>query len=314
MNSKKLLPVGFYDLIFEEAYQNHNNINLALDNFFNSGFKLIKTPLVEFEESFSSDKISNYFCTPDLISGKNIIFRNDITLQISRLVASRLAQHKMPLKLCYVGDVLNAKSSDLYADRQQTQVGFEIIGCDDEFSDFEVINLLLSTLNKLKLKKLLIEIYLPNFLQIFLEQLQLDNSNDLKKAIVKKNISEIRKICPENHQIIASIALVNTDLQSIINKIPSAIKSDNIMLELSRAKKIEKFLKENYPEIEICFDLFGDSDNSYHHDIAFDVFCESFSYPIARGGKYKIDNNHDNINAIGATIYMNSLRKISDKK
>lgn len=52
MNSKKLLPVGFYDLIFEEAYQNHNNINLALDNFFNSGFKLIKTPLVEFEESF----------------------------------------------------------------------------------------------------------------------------------------------------------------------------------------------------------------------------------------------------------------------
>ena len=133
---KQLLPVGFYDLLFDEAEKNHENINTALGGFLKAGYRLVKTPLVEFEDNFSSEQMKNSFRATDVISGKNLIFRNDITLQISRLLATRLKEEKLPLKLCYVGDVLCAKSENLYADRQQTQVGVELIGCDKEKSNF----------------------------------------------------------------------------------------------------------------------------------------------------------------------------------
>ena len=306
MTQKQLLPVGFYDLLFDEAEKNHENVNAALATFRTAGYRLIKTPLVEFEDNFSVAETRNSFRATDVISGENLIFRNDITPQISRLLATRLQQEKLPLKLCYVGDVLCAKSEELHADRQQTQVGVEIIGCDETKSDFEIIEILLFALKKLQLKNLLIEFSLPDFFEIFCDELQIKNKAELRSAVMKKNLSAIRDLAGENSEIISKIALSNDDLKNLVSEILAETKSQKISNELEKAQKISEFLQKNFDGIVARFDLFGDHDSSYHHGISFDVFCGEFSYPIARGGRFKINE----INAIGATIYMNSLRKI----
>ncbi len=303
---KQLLPVGFYDLLFEEAKKNHENINAVLANFFEAGYNLIKTPLVEFEDNFSVEEARNSFRAIDVISGKNLIFRNDITLQISRLLASRLMQEKLPLKLCYVGDVLCARSDDLYADRQQTQVGVEIVGCDEEKSDLEVIEILLVVLQKLEMKNLLIEFSLPNFLEIFIDVIAVEKKAELREAIMKKNLSAIKNLAGKNSAIIIKIASLNQDLENLSKEILAQNNSPEIANQLKKAQKILQFLQNNFKTVEARFDLFGDDESSYHSGIAFDVFCGNFSYPIARGGRYKIANQA----AVGATIYMNRLRKI----
>lgn len=313
MNKKfppQLLPVGFYDLLFDEAEKNHKNINEAIDAFLMDGYRLIKTPLVEFEDNFSINETRNSFRATDVISGKNLIFRNDITPQISRLLSTRLRQENMPLKLCYVGDVLCAKSDNLYADRQQTQVGAEIIGCDEEKSDFEVIRVLLSTLKKLQMKNLLIEFSLPNFLEIFLDEIAAEKRDELRVAVMTKNMSAIRSLAGKNSEIISKIAAANDGLENLSQEISTQIKSARILNELKKAQKISEFLQKNFSEITARFDLFGDHESSYHNAIAFDVFCGDFSYPIARGGRYQIENGVEKLNAVGATIYMNRLRKI----
>ncbi|MDX2083542.1 MAG: ATP phosphoribosyltransferase regulatory subunit [Rickettsiales bacterium] len=306
IREKQLLPVGFYDLLFEEAEKNHENINSALAMFLKASYRLIKTPLVEFEDNFHSAEIANSFRSVDVISGKDLIFRNDITPQISRLLASRLKNEKLPLKLCYVGDVLCKKNNDLYADRQQTQVGAEIIGCDLEESNYEIIEILLSVLKKLTDKNLLIEFSLPNFLEVFLNEIGEKNNAELIAAIKQKNISLIKKFANKNAEIITKIALSNQNLKNLALEIFGKINSQKITFEINRAQKIAEFLQKNFPQIKVCFDLFGDDKTSYHRDIAFDVFADNFSYAIARGGRYKIND----LDAIGATIYMNFLRKI----
>ncbi len=305
-----LLPIGFYDLLFDEAEKNHKNINLALDIFFEAGYRLIKTPLLEFSDNFQNHEIENSFEAVDVISGKNLIFRNDITLQIARLLATRFKQEKLPLKLCYVGDVLCAKSEELYADRQQTQVGVEIIGCDEEKSNFEIIKILLSVLKKLEAKKLLIEFSLPDFLEIFLSEIGANNQEELLKAVRKKNISLVKNLDEKNGEIISKIALLNDNLPGLVEEVSAQTKSEELALELQKAQKILRFMKAEFEEVEVRFDLFGDHETSYHHDISFDVFCDDFSYPIARGGKYKINDSSKSLDAVGATIYMNRLRKI----
>jgi len=306
----KLLPVGFYDLLFDEAEKNHENINLALGSFLKAGYRLIKTPLVEFENNFPNCKTKNSFRATDVISGKNLIFRNDITPQISRLLSTRLQNENLPLKLCYVGDVLCAKSEDLYADRQQTQVGVEIIGCDEEKSEFEIIEATLSALKKLQVKNLLIEFSLPEFLEIFLEEINAERKAELREAVMKKNISVIKNLDPKNAEIINKIALSNDNVKSLIADISLKTKSVKISDELKKAQKVTEFLAKNFSEVEVRFDLFGDHDSNYHREIAFDIFCADFSYAIACGGKYKIEANGKTLDAVGSTIYMNRLRKI----
>jgi ATP phosphoribosyltransferase regulatory subunit len=303
---KQLLPVGFYDLLFDEAEKSHRNINITLDSFLKSGYRLIKPPLVEFENNFSATEVQNSFRGVDVISGQNLIFRNDITLQISRLLSTRLKEEKLPLKLCYVGDVLRTKSEDLYADRQQTQVGVEIIGCDKEKSDFEIIELLLVALQKITNKNLLIEFSLPDFLEKFLDEIGAAKNTELRDAIRQKNLSEIKKLAGKNAEIISRITLSNHDIKNLIKEISNKIKPKKISEELQKTQKISKFLEENFPKIEVRFDLFGDQKSTYHHGISFDVFCGDFSYPIACGGRYKIEK----LNSVGATIYMNRLRKV----
>jgi ATP phosphoribosyltransferase regulatory subunit len=310
MTKQSLLPVGFYDLLFDEAEKNHENINTVLAAFLKGGYRLIKTPLVEFEKSFSACEMKNSFRATDVISGENLIFRNDITPQISRLLNTRLQNEKLPMKLCYVGDVLCAKSEELYADRQQTQVGVEIIGCDERKSELEIIEVTLSALKKLQVKNLLIEFCLPDFLEIFLEETRAEKKAELREAIMKKNISAIRNLAGQNAEIISKIALSNDNLENLIYDITAPIKSPKIANELAKAQKIAEFLKKNFLEIEVRFDLFGDHESSYHSKISFDIFCGDFAYSIARGGRYKINRNGQSLDAVGATIYMNRLRKV----
>lgn len=302
----KLLPVGFYDLLFDEAEKNHQNINIAVDEFLRLKYRLIKMPLVEFESSFSRNEMQNSFRAIDVISGENLVFRSDITPQISRLLSTRLQEEKLPLKLCYVGDVLCAKNNDFYKDRQQTQVGVEIIGCDKEQSNFEIIEILLKVLKKIKAEKnLVIEFFLPNFLEIFFAEFAVENPEELRLAIMDKNLSAIRKLDEKSSEIISKIMLSNHDLHHLLAEILEKIKSVKIDEEIKRAQKILDFVQSNFPEIRVCFDLFGDTRSSYHRDIGFDVFSGDFSYAIARGGRYKING----LDAVGATIYMNHLRK-----
>ncbi|MBU6338543.1 MAG: ATP phosphoribosyltransferase regulatory subunit [Rickettsiales bacterium] len=373
MKKQSLLPIGFYDLLFDEAEKNHRNINSAIDLFLKNGYRLFKAPLVEFEDNFLQQKSQNYFRTVDVFSGKNLVFRNDITPQISRILNSRLQEEKLPLKLCYVGDVLCAKNDELYKDRQQTQVGVEIIGCDEEKSNFEIIKILLEAITILnkenQQQKLLIEFSLPNFLEIFLDENEFENKAELKEAIIEKNISTVKKLSKKNSDLINKIMLSNHDLKDLEKDIFSLTKSEKIAAEINRAKKILDFFAKNSRachqitndsnqlfasscgssgasdfgkissdgctseeiytsssgqnslqpkaknlttgprEIKICFDLFGEHKDSYHKDIAFDVFSGDLSYPIARGGRYKINVDGKEVNSVGATIYMNLLRK-----
>ncbi len=306
---KQLLPVGFYDLLFDEAKQSHININKTLELFFAANYNLVKLPLIEFEDSFAAEKVKNSFRTIDVISGKNLIFRNDITLQLSRVLNNRLSEIKTPLKLCYVGDVLCAKSQDLYADRQQTQLGIEIIGCDNQKSACEIIEISLKALNGMGLNGLLIEFSLPNFLPNFLAEIDkniVEKKDELRDAIMKKNLSEIKNLAGKYSAIINKIVTSNHDLGGLTKEILQIIKSEKITEILEKAREISEFLAKKNHQISFCFDLFGDCESSYHSNLSFDVFCGDFSYPIARGGSYEINSQK----AVGATIYMNRLRKI----
>lgn len=302
--NNKLLPAGFCDLIFDEAEKNHRDINAILDLFLTKQFRLIKTPLIEFEDKdFNSD---DNFKTVDAISNKTLVFRNDITLQIARLLDSKLKDKELPLKLCYVGDVLCAKNNG-FDDRQQTQIGVEVIGCNSQNSSLEVIEIALRALKKVVDTEILIEFSLPDLLDIFLNEVKIDNSlkPELAQAILTKNLSKIRQILPNNSHSLEKTLIKNQDLEEISLEFLQSFPFPKVATELQKAQNILSSLSKS-DDVKICFDLFGDHKSLYHNSISFDIFVNGLASPIAKGGRYKIND----LDAVGATIYMNQIRKI----
>ena len=308
-NQKYLLPIGFYDLLDSECKINQESTEILLKKFTDFGYHLIKPPLVEFEEILGANKklAMQSFKIVDIFSNKTLIIRSDITTQISRLLATRLQKENLPLRLCYVGDVLKIKNDDLYADRQLTQAGIELIGSDSVLANQEVIEIILAGIAAINLPNLLIDFCLPQFLEALLSELKINKNDDLKKAITSKNISMIRKLGGKFANHLITLTLEINDL-ALIKKTLSALPiSKNLLQNIDQLQKIINKIKKNYPNLAMSVSIFGDEDFLYHQQIGFTIFEEGFLYPIARGGRYKINGE---IAAVGGTIYMNHLRKI----
>jgi ATP phosphoribosyltransferase regulatory subunit len=276
----------------------------------NDDYQLIKTSLIEFAENYDKKNLENTFNFSDNISGKNLFFRNDITLQISKYISSNYDEINVPLKLCYYGDVVCLNSDEIYRERQQTQLGCEIIGSRDINSCFEVIKSTLNALGKINIIDLNISISLPDFLDKFLENIDLENKDQLKDAIINKRISDIKILAKNYQELITEIVLKNNDFENLDKKIRAQFMNPEIAKILDNGKKLMIFLQENFEKIKFNFDLFGDNKFSYHNNIAFDIFASDFRYPIAKGGCYSIDFDNKKIDAVGSTIYINFLRKI----
>lgn len=328
-NQKYLLPVGFYDLLDEEAVINQESIDILLRKFYNHGYNMIKTPLVEFAALEFAENLTNScniseqsFQMIDIFSGKNLIIRSDITAQIARIINTRFHEKTLPMRLCYAGDVLKVKNEDLYSDRQLTQVGIELIGSQSLNADQEVIDLILEGLEDINLPNLIIDFCIPHFLDELLKELRIKEFDAIKSAIAVKNISQIRNLAGKYAQNLINLTLKINDFEVIESELQNLPIAKSSLDKISNLKKTVENTARNYANLKILINIFGDENFLYHQKIGFTIFEEGFSYPIARGGRYQIDldnprySNSENsgqsksIFAIGATIYINNLRKI----
>ncbi|MFZ9469736.1 MAG: ATP phosphoribosyltransferase regulatory subunit, partial [Rickettsiales bacterium] len=134
-------------------------------------------------------------------------------------------------------------------------------------------------------------------------------SEEILEAIYNKKIYLFDNKQNKLNQIIKEIITNNSDLNSNLQLLKNNISDVEEILFTSL--KIKEFMDKNYPNIKLNFDFFGDNKYSYHNKIIFDIFVDNFRYAIAKGGCYRINCNDSFVEAVGSTIYINYLRKLS---
>src|SRR3546814_4732936 len=90
---------------------------------------------------WSSDVCSSdlTFRLMDPVSQRMMGLRADMTPQVARIATTRLKKAPRPLRLCYGGQVLQVRGSQLRPERQFAQAGVELIGAPEESADAEVV-------------------------------------------------------------------------------------------------------------------------------------------------------------------------------
>ena len=134
-----LLPEGFHDRLPPLADAAATLESRVLDVARLHGYERVDPPLAEFEESLgqrlkaASGKDAVRFTDP--VSRRTLAIRPDITAQVGRIAATRMAHHPRPVRLSYAGQVLKLRASELRPERAMRQIGCELIGRDSIVGD-----------------------------------------------------------------------------------------------------------------------------------------------------------------------------------
>ena len=89
-----LLPEGFKVLLPEEAHKEESISRLILDLFFQNGYLLVKTPMIEYEDNISQNTLQSLhnqsFLLMEPETKKILVLRSDITPQVAKLACTKL--------------------------------------------------------------------------------------------------------------------------------------------------------------------------------------------------------------------------------
>jgi len=192
-----LLPAGLYDLLPPEAEIEAEVTARLMGVLAAHGYERVKPPLVEFEETLlvgaGAAMAADTFRTMDPISHRMIGVRADMTPQVARIAATRLASRPRPLRLSYAGQVLRVRGSQMRPERQVGQAGAELIGAAGPAADVEAIAVAGEALVAVAVPHLSVDLTLPTLVPAIAEAYGIagDRLAGLRAALDRKDAAAV---------------------------------------------------------------------------------------------------------------------------
>ncbi|MDH3325924.1 MAG: ATP phosphoribosyltransferase regulatory subunit [Gammaproteobacteria bacterium] len=292
-----LLPEGMEELLPEQAEQIEFLRRSILKLYQRWGYRYVMTPLVEYFESLQvgtgNDIGKHTFKLIDEMTGRLLGVRADITPQVSRLDAHRMKQ-EAPSRLCYAGPVLLTKPRELGGSRNPVQIGAELYGHGGKESDIEILELMLSALERTGLKEVSLDLGHVGIFRGLVSQYEIDDALEARlfDALQRKARPEIEDLLDEELNPAcknAFVALVNLNGDASILKEARAVLgnvSADVELALIALEDIYEGLKARCPDVVIHFDLAELRGYQYHTGAVFAAYVPGYWQAIAQGGRY----------------------------
>ncbi len=150
------------DLLPDEARRRRALGRRVLDHFALHGYRLVTPPAFELAEVLErglgtldpSDVLR--FVEPE--SGEVAALRPDMTPQIARMVATRLAHEPRPIRLCYEGTVVRRRQGRARRHRQMPQAGVELYGAPGIEGDVEILRLAASVARRCGIESFVVDL------------------------------------------------------------------------------------------------------------------------------------------------------------
>ena len=154
-----ITPEGTKDLLFDECLARREVENINRKIFSGLGYSEVVTPGIEFYDLFNNGARcfpqENFYKLVDS-KGRLITLRPDSTIPIARMVATRLKDKKLPIRLFYNQSIFT--NNPLLAGRSDeiVQSGIELIGSDSKRADLEVLSIAIKAKRRINKKNFII--------------------------------------------------------------------------------------------------------------------------------------------------------------
>ena len=280
------------------------------------GYKKIKLSKFEsydlYNENADFIKIENIitFMAP---TGKLQTLRPDVTLSIVKKYARD--KKKEMEKLYYIENIYRLSKEDMEY-KELNQIGVEILGESDGYSDFEIINLAAESMELIN-KNFILDISNINYLSGLFEEMNLGytlekevlmniqhkNVHDLEKILTKENVESKYK------EILIKIPDLSGKFHNVITEAEKLVLNEKMQKALEELKMLGQAFPKMIKNGKILLDFSIVNSLDYYNGLIFHGYIENNPKIILSGGNYdKLIEKYDkNKGATGFAIYLDEL-------
>lgn len=292
------LPDGISEALPDEAWRLETLRRELLDIYATWGYQLVMPPLVEYMQSLSTGIGSSLdvqtFKVTDQQTGRMMGIRADMTPQIARIDAHKLTTDRLN-RLCYIGSVLRTRPQNEGGTRSPLQVGAELFGHEGLDSDFEVISLLLATLEHCRAGSVTLDLGHVSIFRELAKQAGFSKEQEqvFSDMMERKALPEIESwlaastIAPPVRDMLMQLPLLYGPI-TVLEQAEKVLKDASPIIgeSLRYLKQLGNRLDKAFPDCTLYIDLTELSGYSYHTGIVYGVYSSATGKEIARGGRY----------------------------
>lgn len=323
-NYDLITPEGTKDLLFGECIVRRNIENTLLKLFKSRGYSEMITPGLEFFDVFNMK--SRYFPQETLYKmtdskGRLLVMRPDSTMPIARVVATRLKDAELPLRLCYNQTVYRNESALKGRSDETVQAGIELIGSEMKMADLEVISAAVDSLSSFGLEYSL-ELGHIGVFKALVDRLEADEADKehIRKLIENKNFPALNDFLDTFGNTVVTAALKKLPAlfggEEVFEKAEELIPDENV-------KRILDELREIYCDaVELCgkggnitVDLGLVNKTDYYTGLIIKGYLKGHGEEVISGGRYDklISDFGYDIPAVGFAVYLNAVTKVIER-
>ena len=313
-----LLPESLADVLPAEARRIEELRRELLDLYRTYGFELVAPPLVEYIDSLLSGTGSDLDLRTcklvDQLSGRTLGVRADMTPQVTRIDAHLLNRAGVT-RLCYCGNVLHARPSDLLSSRELLQIGAEIYGHAGFEADLEIIQLVLETVAIAGVRNPRLDLCHSGVLRAILK------SDPAAAELAQDAIRLMRdKDVPGLGEIVARAPGIRPETLKALQLLPTLYGGPEVLKVARRdlpalpgvAEALDALqaVVDAMPNVSFSVDLADVGGYAYHTGVKFALYAEGWHDALVSGGRYD-DVSRAFGRARPATGFSLDLRKLA---
>ena len=294
-NYDLITPEGTKDLLFDECTARRNVEDKIHKIFKSCGYAEIVTSGLEFFDVFNLN--SRYFPQESLYKlvdskGRLIVLRPDSTVPIARVVATRLKEASLPLRLYYNQCVYNMTPLLTGKSDQIVQTGIELIGSSSRTADLEVIGMAVETLSVCCKDGFSLEIGDVGFFKEIMDRLETDDNTkeEIRSLIETKNYPALNDALDK---------IGENKVTTALKQLPRLFGGEEVFekaLKLFSDEKTDAILsdlKQRYIEVKklakngnITGDLGMVNRTDYYTGVIIKGYLAGYGEEILSGGRY----------------------------
>jgi len=304
-----LLPAGLRDLLPPDAETEAASVEAMMGVFASHGYARVKPPLLEFEESLLSGAgaalADQVFRIMDPDSHRMMAIRADMTPQVARIAATRLAGAPRPLRLSYAGQCIRTRVLR-ETDRQVAQAGIELIGADSAQADAEAMLVAAEALLALGVQRLSLDLTLPTMAPALLDASHVSGParQALARALDRKDIAAVAEHGGAMAPMLAELVLAAGPAEGALAALEKADLPAPQRALAARLGEVVALLRARAPNLRLTIDPLEFRGFRYHTGIAVTVFAPGRHEEMGRGGRYL---SADGEPATGVTLFADAI-------
>lgn len=300
-----LLPEGFRDTLPPFAAAAAGVEARLLGAAASHGYERTDPPLAEFADALEmrlkAGGVRNAVRFVDPVSQRTLAIRPDLTAQVARIAATRMAHHPRPVRLSYAGAALKLRGDALSPARETRQIGCELIGLDSVAAALEVVTVAVDALEAAGAGGVSIDFTLPDLIDALTAHAPVGDVDALRDRLDAKDAGGVAALAPAYLPLIAAAG----PFAAALARLRAFDTGGLLAARLDALAAIGAALGDR---VNLTLDPTERHGFEYQTWLGFSLFVRGAAREVGRGGTYTIVHEDGTEEpATGFSLYADAL-------